>query len=81
MSGEGTNLQALIDAAADPGYGATLVAVGSDRPGIRGLERAQKAGLPTFVTALADHPDRAAWDQALTARVQSHEPGLVVLVI
>ena len=38
MSGEGTNLQALIDACADPAYGAQVVAVGADRDGIAGLQ-------------------------------------------
>ena len=40
VSGTGTNLQALIDACADPAYGATVVAVGADRDGIEGLARA-----------------------------------------
>ncbi|HEV3074558.1 MAG TPA: formyltransferase family protein, partial [Thermoanaerobaculia bacterium] len=39
VSGEGTNLQALIDACADPAYGAAVVAVGSDREGIGALKR------------------------------------------
>jgi phosphoribosylglycinamide formyltransferase-1 len=79
VSGSGTNLQALIDAAADPAYGATVVAVGADRDGIEGLARAERAGIPTFVERVADHPDRAAWDAALADRVAAHEPDLVVL--
>ena len=79
VSGSGTNLQALLDAiAADPGYGARVVAVGADRDGIAGLDRARAAGLPTFVVRLLDHPDRAAWDRALTEAVAAHEPDLVV---
>ncbi|MFC5176026.1 phosphoribosylglycinamide formyltransferase [Nocardioides taihuensis] len=78
VSGSGTNLQALLDACADPSYGASVVAVGADRDGIEGLARAERAGVPTFVHRLADHPDRAAWDAALTASVASHEPDLVV---
>ncbi|MGW1175939.1 phosphoribosylglycinamide formyltransferase [Kitasatospora sp. NPDC002543] len=78
VSGSGTNLQALIDAAADPAYGAEILAVGADRDGIVGLERAQKAGLPTFVHRVKDHPDRAAWDGALTASVAEYQPDLVV---
>ena len=77
VSGSGTLLQALIDAAADPAYGARLVAVGADRP-CTGLERAQRAGIPDFVERPADHPDRAAWDRALAARVGAYSPGLVV---
>jgi phosphoribosylglycinamide formyltransferase-1 len=79
VSGSGTNLQALLDACADPAYGAQVVAVGADRDGILALERAERAGVPTFVRRLADHPSRADWDAALTAAVAEHEPDLVVL--
>ncbi len=79
VSGAGTNLQALLDAGRDPAYGARVVAVGADRPGIQGLERAAAAGVPTFVERVADHPDRADWDHALTATVTDHRPDLVVL--
>ena len=78
VSGSGTNLQALLDACDDPSYGAEVVAVGADRDGIEGLARAGRAGVPTFVHRLKDHPDRAAWDAALTASVASYEPDLVV---
>ncbi|MGW4652097.1 phosphoribosylglycinamide formyltransferase [Kitasatospora sp. NPDC004289] len=77
VSGSGTNLQALIDAVT-PAYGAEIVAVGADRDGIAGLERAEKAGIPSFVERIKDHPDRAAWDAALTAAVAAHAPDLVV---
>lgn len=79
VSGSGTNLQALLDASADPAYGATVVAVGADRDGTRGLERAGEAGVESFVVRLRDHEDRASWDAALTAAVAAHEPDLVVL--
>lgn len=79
VSGTGTNLQALIDATADPAYGATIVAVGSDRPDVEGLARAERHGIPTFVLRTADHEDRAAWDIALTEQVSAYEPDLVVL--
>ena len=78
VSGSGTNLQALIDAAADPAYGAVIVAVGADRDGIAGLERAEKAGIPTFVHRVKDYPERTDWDAALTAQTAFHEPDLVV---
>jgi phosphoribosylglycinamide formyltransferase-1 len=77
-SGGGSTLQALIDAAGDPGYGAQLVAVGADRPGTGAVARAEAAGVPTFVCAIGDHDDRAAWDTALTELVASHRPDLVV---
>ncbi|GAA1883029.1 phosphoribosylglycinamide formyltransferase [Streptantibioticus ferralitis] len=79
VSGSGTNLQALLDAiAADPGFGASIVAVGADRDGIAGLERAERAGLPTFVCRVKDHEDRAAWDLALAEAVTGYQPDLVV---
>ena len=74
VSGSGTNLQALLDAAADPAYGAKVVAVGADRDGIEGLARAERAGIPTFVRRVKDHPDRADWDRALAARSPSTSP-------
>ena len=46
VSGSGTNLQALLDACADPAYPAEVVAVGADRAGILALERAERAGHP-----------------------------------
>jgi len=79
VSGAGTNLQALLDATRDPAYAAEVVAVGSDRPGVEGLARAERAGLPTFVQRLGDHETRADWDVALTDEVAAHEPDLVVL--
>jgi phosphoribosylglycinamide formyltransferase-1 len=78
VSGTGTLLQALINACQDPSYGAQVVAVGSDRPDIQGLERAVRAGIPTFVQAVSDHPSRADWDKALTADVAAYEPDLVI---
>ncbi|MEV6549321.1 phosphoribosylglycinamide formyltransferase [Streptomyces sp. NPDC051597] len=80
VSGSGTNLQALLDAiAADPeGYGARIVAVGADRGGIVGLERAEKAGLPTFVCRVKGYPTREGWDLALAEAIAAYEPDLVV---
>ncbi|MFD0382812.1 phosphoribosylglycinamide formyltransferase [Streptomyces stramineus] len=73
-------MQSLLDAvAADPdGYGARIVAVGADRDGIAGLERAERAGLPTFVCRVKDHPTREGWDRALTEATAAHEPDLIV---
>ncbi|MFH8725325.1 phosphoribosylglycinamide formyltransferase [Streptomyces termitum] len=80
VSGSGTNLQALLDGiAADPdGYGAEIVAVGADREGIAGLERAERAGIPTFVCRVKDHATREEWDRALAAATAAHAPDLVV---
>jgi phosphoribosylglycinamide formyltransferase-1 len=78
VSGSGTNLQALLDASADPAYGATVVAVGADRADIEGLRRAEKAGIPTFVCRVGDHATRAEWDAALADAVAAHAPDLVI---
>jgi len=78
VSGSGTNLQALLDACADPAYGAEVVAVGADRDGIEGLARAARAGVPTFVRRVGDYPSREDWDRALTEAVGEHRPDLVV---
>ena len=78
VSGTGTNLQALLGACADDAYGAQVVAVGADRSGIAGLDRAERAGVPTFAHRVADHADRADWDQALTKSCAAFEPDLVV---
>jgi phosphoribosylglycinamide formyltransferase-1 len=78
VSGAGTNLQALLDACADPAYGARVVAVGADRTGIEALVRAQRAAVPTFVVTVDEHADRGAWDRALADAVEQHRPDLVV---
>ena len=78
VSGSGTTLQALVDAARDRQYPAQVVAVGADRDGIAALNRAAAAGVPTFVCRVADHPTRDAWDAALTDTVAGYAPDLVV---
>ena len=78
VSGSGTNLQALLDAAADPAYPARVVAVGADRDGIEALKRAERAGVPTFVLRVGDFPSREAWDAAFADEIAKHEPDLVV---
>lgn len=78
VSGTGSILQALLDASADPGFGAQVVAVGADRDGVGGLDRARAVGVPTFVRRLADSTDRAAWDEALTQDCAAFKPDLVV---
>jgi phosphoribosylglycinamide formyltransferase-1 len=69
----------LLDASADPAYGAHIVAVGADRDGTLAIDRALAAGVRTFVVRLKDFSDRAAWDDALTGEVAAHSPDLVVL--
>lgn len=78
ISGGGSNLAALMNATEDPAYGGRIVAVGADRPGCAGIDRAAEAGIATFVCRLKDHSDRQAWDAELTRVVAEHEPDLVI---
>ena len=83
ISGEGTNLQALLDHAHGEPAGAAgaieVVGVASSRAEARGLERARRAGVDTAVFAIADHPDRTARDRALADWLDGLEVDLVVL--
>jgi len=72
VSGEGTNLQALIDA------GLPIAAVASNRPGVRALERAQSAVIPTGVFDVAEYASRDARDAALAAWLEELGVTLVV---
>ena len=75
-SGTGSLLAALIDAAAGD-YPARVVAVGADRD-CPAIDIAAAASVPTFTARLADHPDRGAWDTAITEATAAHAPDLVV---
>lgn len=76
-SGTGTLLQSLLDATADPGFPAQVVAVGADLPDAIALDRATKAGVPTFVLPVEDFPSRTAWEDALTAAIAEWSPDWV----
>lgn len=77
-SGAGSTLQALLDAGNDPAYPAEVVAVGTDKPEVGALSRAETAGLPTFTVRPQDHASRDLWDTALAEAVLAYEPQLVV---
>lgn len=77
VSGDGSLLQALLDAAAEPDYPARVVAVIADRDCF-GLRRAEKVSVPTQVIAPADSADRAAWNDRLIKAVADHSPNWVV---
>ncbi|MHA7180824.1 phosphoribosylglycinamide formyltransferase [Arthrobacter sp. MDB2-24] len=78
VSGSGSNLQAVIDAVADGSLPVTVAAVGADRPGTGGVERARDAGIATFEVDFRQYDDRADWNRALTGAVAAHEPDFVV---
>jgi formyltetrahydrofolate-dependent phosphoribosylglycinamide formyltransferase len=69
----------VLDAAADPGFGARVVAAGTDRPGCPAMRRAAEAGVPTFAAPLADYADRDDWNAALAEAIAAHQPDLVLL--
>jgi phosphoribosylglycinamide formyltransferase-1 len=69
VSGSGTNLQSLLDAASGPGYPARIAVVVSNVPGVRALERATLAGVPTRVLPHQGYADRAAYDRALVETI------------
>jgi len=79
ISGEGTNLQALIDAARDGVLGARVAAAISDRADARGLERARRAGIPARHIAREAYPSRDAYERALADAIDEHAPSAVVL--
>jgi phosphoribosylglycinamide formyltransferase-1 len=76
-SGEGTNLQALLDSVHD--VDVDVVAVASDKPQARALERARAAGVATGVFPRDEHPDRAARDLAMAGWLEQQGVELVVL--
>lgn len=78
ISGAGSTMQAVLEAQRAGGYGASVVAVISDRPDARGIDIARAAGIPVEVVKLADFADRGAWDAALAERIAAHEPDLVL---
>ena len=78
ISGSGTNLQALLDATAQPDFPARVVAVGADRADAAGLDRAERAGVATFVVDPKAFADRSEWDVALADAIAEFRPDWVV---
>ncbi len=79
ISGRGSNLQALIDAAADPAYPAEIALVIANRADAAGLARAEAAGVPTKIISHTEFADRESFDDALTAALEAADIGLVCL--
>lgn len=75
-SGSGSTLQAILD---DPALRPLVVAAGTDVAGCAAMDRAERAGVPTFTVALRDYADRAEWNAALGKQLASWRPDLVVL--
>jgi len=79
VSGSGTNLQAFIDAVAAGSLDLDLCVVFSNNPIAFGLERAEKAGIPTACIQHGDFPDRESFDRAVIAELDRWNPELLIL--
>ncbi|CAN5404230.1 phosphoribosylglycinamide formyltransferase [soil metagenome] len=79
VSGNGSNLQAILDACAAGELAAQVVAVISDQPDAFGLQRAHKANVPACVQPKLTTQDRAAYDTELAATVAAFNPDWIVL--
>lgn len=79
ISGGGSNLQAIIDAAQQGTLPVEIRAVISNRPAAHGLQRASQAGITTEVVDHTQFASREDFDRALQARIDHYQPALVVL--
>jgi len=79
ISGSGSNLQAIIDAAKNGSLDITIAAVISNRPGVKGLQRAISAGIPTRVLDHKAYADREGFDAALQQEIDACQPQLLIL--
>lgn len=77
VSGRGSNLQALLDAAPSDAYSIALVL--SNKPDAYALERARAAGIATATIAHADHPTREAFDAAMHETLLAHRIDFICL--
>lgn len=78
ISGGGSNLRALLEAAEDPGFPARVVAIGADRDA-DGLVLGEDYGIPTFTVPFTAYETREAWGEALIAEIRRWDAELVVL--
>ncbi|WP_025731913.1 phosphoribosylglycinamide formyltransferase [Carnimonas nigrificans] len=79
ISGNGSNLQAMIEAQTHDELGGEIAAVISNRSDAYGLERAREAGIPAVVLPQDEYESREAYDGALIKVIERHEPSLIVL--
>ncbi|MCH8990622.1 MAG: hypothetical protein IIA44_02580 [Acidobacteria bacterium] len=79
VSGSGSNLQAIIDAAEDPGYGARVAVVISDRPDVKALDRAATAGIPAEVVDWSDYESRDQFSLAICDVADRHKAKALIL--
>jgi len=79
ISGRGSNLQAILDAIAEGRLDARVGVVVSNQADAQGLERAEKAGVPTAVVSHKDYDSREAFDEAVLAQLKNHDVDIVCL--
>ena len=79
ISGSGSNLQAFIDSAADGSLQGRVAAVISNRPGVKGLQRASDAGIATDVVDHKAFDSRESFDEALAGRIDHYQPDIIIL--
>lgn len=78
ISGGGSNLRSLLEAAEDAEYPARIVAIGADRDA-EGFSHAADFGIPTFSVPFGSYQSREQWGDALLAQVQQWRPDLTIL--
>ncbi|MFG1174376.1 phosphoribosylglycinamide formyltransferase [Erwiniaceae bacterium CAU 1747] len=79
VSGNGSNLQAILDACQQGQINGSVAAVFSNRADAYGLERAREAGIPAHALAASQFADREAFDRQLMLEIDAYAPDLVVL--
>ncbi len=79
ISGNGSNLQAIIDACKQKKIGGTLRAVFSNKADAFGLERARQAGIPAHALTASQFASREAFDRELMLEIDAYAPDVVVL--
>jgi len=79
ISGRGSNLAALIEAARAADYPAEIACVVSNKADAPGLGIAAASGIPTAIVSHRDHPDRESFDRAVSGELERHGVELVVL--
>lgn len=78
ISGTGSNLRALLEAASHPDFPARVIAVGADRDA-EGLAHAEEFGIPTFTVPYTAYASREEWGRELAAQLDAWQPDLIVL--
>jgi phosphoribosylglycinamide formyltransferase-1 len=77
ISGRGSNMRALVEAARDPAYPAEIVHVVSNIADAPGLDYARSQGISTAVLSHKAHPTREAYDAALSAHLKAHDLDII----